>query len=187
MTTAQAHSSVDAATLRAAMRSFATGVTVVTTAGDGEPSGVTANAFSALSLTPPLVLVCLSATSSTLRDIAANGVFAVNVLAERQEALSRGFASRDRPRGRAAFSDVSHRTAVTGAPIVEGVACWLDCRVAALHGAGDHVIAIGEVLALDCDRRRAPLVFHAGRYRVVRDRGDAAPASSLFSDIDERR
>jgi len=184
MTTAQAHTSVDADTFRAAMRSFTTGVTVVTTAGDGEPSGVTVNAFSALSLTPPLVLVCLSATSSTLRDIAANGAFAVNVLAEHQAALSRGFASPDRRRGHAAFSDVSHRAAATGAPIFEGVACWLDCRVAELHGAGDHVIAIGEVLALGRDAGRAPLVFHAGRYRVVRD---AAPASSLFSDISERR
>ena len=152
-------------------------MTVVTTAGEGHPSGVTANAFAAVSLAPPLVLVCLSATSSTLREIARNGLFAVSVLSAGQEALSRRFASPGRARGAAAFADVPHRTAVTGAPIIDGAACWLDCHVADLHLAGDHVVAIGEVLAVASNEPALdPLVFHAGRYRAVSDarpRGEA--------------
>lgn len=97
MTTIHTHHRVDVAAVRAAMRTFATGVTVVTTRGDGAPSGVTASAFSAVSLAPPLVLVCLSALSSTLREIEANGVFAVNVLSEEQESLSRSSRSAPTP------------------------------------------------------------------------------------------
>jgi flavin reductase (DIM6/NTAB) family NADH-FMN oxidoreductase RutF len=89
--------------------------------------------------------------------------------------MSRRFASSTRPRGVAAFVDVPHRRASTGAPILDGVACWLDCRLRGMHAAGDHVIAIGEVLDFHGDPSRDPLVFHAGRYRVVRDR--AAPAA----------
>ena len=144
MTPTHLHEHVDAAAFRAAMRNFTTGVTVVTTAGEGHPSGMTANAFATVSLVPALVLVCLSATSSTLREIARHGLFAVNVLSAGQEALSRRFASPGRERGQAAFADIPHRTAVTGAPIIDGAACWLDCRVTDLHLAGDHVIAIGE-------------------------------------------
>jgi flavin reductase (DIM6/NTAB) family NADH-FMN oxidoreductase RutF len=165
--------SSDAKRLRDALRTFTTGVTVVTSAGD-EPCGVTANAFTSVSLAPPLVLVCLNRSSSTARTIARNRAFAVNVLSAEQEWLSRRFASPTRPRGLAAFRDVSHRAASTGAPILEGVACWLDCRLDGMHVAGDHVVAIGEILGFDGDPSREPLVFHAGRYRIVCDRDSLA-------------
>src|ERR1700733_14281684 len=78
-------------TLRAALRAFATGVTVVTSAGSGlpAPGGVTANAFSSVSLDPPLVLVCLGSSSSAAAMIAAHRIFAVNVLSAKQEWLAR--------------------------------------------------------------------------------------------------
>lgn len=163
--------SPDAERYRRALRTFTTGVTIVTSAGDEPPYGVTANAFTSVSLVPPLVLVCIDAASSGAGTIARNGVFAVNVLSSEQEWMSRRFASPVRPRGLAAFADLPHRTESTGAPILDGVACWLDCRLAGMHVAGDHVIAIGEVLDFDGDPSREPLVFHGGRYRVVRDRG----------------
>jgi flavin reductase (DIM6/NTAB) family NADH-FMN oxidoreductase RutF len=163
--------SPDAERFRRALRTFTTGVTIVTSAGDEPPYGVTANAFTSVSLVPPLVLVCINAASSGAGTIARNGVFAVNVLSCEQEWMSRRFASPTRPRGLAAFADVPHRTASTGAPIIEGVACWLDCSLTGMHLAGDHVIAIGEVIGFDGDPSREPLVFHGGRYRVVRDRG----------------
>jgi flavin reductase (DIM6/NTAB) family NADH-FMN oxidoreductase RutF len=151
----------------------------VTSAGD-EPCGLTVNAFTSVSLAPPLVLVCLAAASSGSRTVVRNRVFAVNVLGADQEWLSRRFASPTRPRGSAAFRDVPHRAESTGAPILEGVACWLDCRLTTIHGTGDHVIAIGEVLAFDADASREPLVFHAGRYRVVRDAPPVRQAPDRF-------
>jgi len=154
---------------RGALGVFATGVTVVTTRGEQHPYGMTANAFSSVSLDPPLILVCVMANSEGGALIRENGVFAVNILAAHQEPLSRYFASKDRPRGRDAFSDVAHRTAVSGSPVLDGAAGYLDCSLHAGHEAGDHTIFIGEVLALEFSPDVAPLLFHAGGYRFLSD------------------
>jgi flavin reductase len=152
---------------RAAVGAFATGVTVVTTRGEEHAYGMTANAFSSVSLDPPLVLVCVISPSEGATHISRNGVFAVNILAAEQEPLSRYFASRDRPRGRDAFREVDHRTGASGSPILEGAAAFLDCRVHADHEAGDHRIFIGEVLELEIGGQGRPLVFHGGSYRML--------------------
>ena len=157
--------------LRKALGTFATGVTVVTTGGEADPYGMTANAFSSVSLDPPLVLVCVKSGAAGCEYIDRNGVFAVNILAADQEPLSRYFSSKTRPRGPDALRDVSHRTAASGAPILDDVAGYLDCRLQTVHEAGDHKIFIGEVLDLDFASDREPLVFHAGRYRFVNDAG----------------
>lgn len=154
---------------RGALGAFATGVTIVTTRGEEHPYGMTANAFSSVSLDPPLVLVCVKSFSEGGDLIRKNGVFAVNILAAEQEPLSRYFASKDRPRGRDAFGDIAHRTAVSGSPVLDGAVGYLDCVLNASHEAGDHVIFIGEVLALDFSHEVAPLLFHGGGYRFLRD------------------
>jgi flavin reductase len=152
---------------RSAVGSFATGVTVVTTRGEEHAYGMTANAFSSVSLDPPLVLVCVISQSEGSEHIRRNGCFAVNVLKADQEPLSRYFASRERPRGRDAFGEVDHRIAASGSPILEGAIGYLDCRLHTSHDAGDHEIFIGEVLELGFDPEGEPLVFHGGRYKLV--------------------
>jgi flavin reductase len=152
---------------RSAVGSFATGVTVVTTRGEEHAYGMTANAFSSVSLDPPLILVCVMSGSAGSTHIHANGCFAVNILNSDQEPLSRYFSSRDRPRGRDAFAEVEHRTGVTGSPLLDGVVGYLDCRLHARHEAGDQEIFIGEVLELGLDPERQPLVFHSGGYRAL--------------------
>lgn len=155
------------AEFRATLGAFATGVTVITTRGADHPYGMTANAFSSVSLDPPLVLVCVISRTVGAQMIERNGVFAVNILGRHQEPLSRYFASRDRPSGTESFREIPHMEAVTGSPILEGTAGYLDCRLHAAHEAGDHIIFIGEVIALGADAEVAPLLFHNGRYRFV--------------------
>ena len=151
---------------RSTVGAFATGVTVVTTRGEEHGYGMTANAFSSVSLDPPLILVCVINPSEGADHITRNGVFAVNILAQDQEPLSRYFASRDRPRGRDAFAEVAHRIGTSGSPILEGAAAFLDCRLHATHEAGDHLIFIGEVLEIAVSDG-TPLVFHGGGYRLL--------------------
>ena len=118
--------------------------------------GMTVSAFTEVSLVPPLVLVCADKTSNTHPVIARGGVFALNVLAHDQAALSDRFASkRDEERR---FEGLDYETGVTGAPLLAGTVATLDCRVRAAHDAGDHVIYVGEVVDL---RRsdREPLVY----------------------------
>jgi flavin reductase (DIM6/NTAB) family NADH-FMN oxidoreductase RutF len=146
---------------------FATGVNVITTRGEEHAYGMTANAFTSVSLDPPLVLVCVGLSADGREAIEQNGVFAVNILSADQEPLSRYFASKDRPRGRDAFRDVPHRQAVTGSPIIIGVCGYLDCTLHTSHEAGDHVIFIGEVLALESDTDVSPLCFHGGGYGLL--------------------
>jgi len=152
---------------RSTVGAFATGVTVVTTRGEEHAYGMTANAFSSVSLDPPLILVCVINPSEGAEHISSNGVFAVNILSVEQEPLSRYFASRDRPKGRDAFVEVPHRFAASGAPILEGSAAFLDCRLHAAHEAGDHLIVIGEVLELEVSDGHEPLLFHGGGYRLL--------------------
>jgi flavin reductase len=154
---------------RQALGAFATGVTVITTRGEAETYGMTANAFSSVSLDPPLVLVAVISGTKGAELIERHGTFAVNILGADQEPISRYFASKDRPRGRDAFREISHRDGTTGSPILEDIAAYLDCRLAAKHAAGDHVIYIGEVLDLGINHDVRPLVFHGGRYRLVHD------------------
>jgi flavin reductase (DIM6/NTAB) family NADH-FMN oxidoreductase RutF len=156
---------------RNALGAFATGVTVITSRGDEENAfGMTANAFSSLSLDPPLVLVCVNSGTTGADMIEQNRAFAVNILGSHQEPISRYFSWRDRPRGGAAFSEIPHRTAMTGCPLLKGAAAYLDCRLADTYESGDHVIFIGEVLAIGMDPEVRPLLFHGGRYcKVARD------------------
>lgn len=154
---------------RNTLGAFPTGVTVITTHGSEHPYGMTANAFSAVSLDPPLVLICVIRDSEGSAHIERNGVFAVNILCRDQEPVSRYFASRDRPRGPEMFSQISHRVGTSGCPILDGAAASLDCRVAEQHVVGDHIVFIGEVLAIGSAPELKPLLFHQGKYAYLSD------------------
>jgi flavin reductase (DIM6/NTAB) family NADH-FMN oxidoreductase RutF len=153
---------VDVAELKQVLARRATGVAVVT-ARDGDViHGMTVSAFTEVSLAPPLVLVCADQASNTHPVIAQGGVFALNVLAQDQAALSEWFASKRTETRR--FEGVEYETGVTGAPLLLGTVATLDCRVRAAHEAGDHVIYVGEVVDLRRSERE-PLVYWSGSYR----------------------
>jgi flavin reductase len=152
---------------RDAVGTFATGINVITTRGDDHLYGMTASAFSSVSLDPPLILICIGETAEGAEIISRNKVFAVNVLSAEQEPLSNFFASKSRPRGRDAFRGVDHHEGITGSPLLDGAAAHLDCRLAETHGAGDHLIFIGEVAALSIEPEAAPLLFHEGKYAFL--------------------
>ena len=153
---------MDARAFRDTLGRFPTGVTVVTAAGDDGPAGLTTNAFSALSLDPPLVLVCFDRSSRTLPVVRESGRFAVNVLRAGQEDLARVFASKRVAREK--FAEATHREA-HGVPVLDGALAWLVCDLQALHPGGDHEIGIGAVTALEHDPAGEPLVFFGGAFR----------------------
>lgn len=139
---------------------FATGVTVVTAHLEGEIYGMTANAVTSLSLHPPLILVAVDKTATMHASLTASKHFAVNILHETQEHLSRRFAMR----GPKEVSDLTWTTAASGAPILTDALAWVDCRLADVLPGGDHDIFIGEILAGDC-REGSPLLYFGGKYR----------------------
>jgi flavin reductase len=154
----------DTARFRAVLGRFATGVGVMTTVRDGVPHGMTANAVASVSLDPQLVLVCVERTAIMARELEDSGVFALSFLPADQAPLSDRFADPSRPQGRDQFDGVSTRTAATGSPILEGALGWLDCRVWDSYDGGDHVIVVGEVLALDVGPADDPLLYYRSGY-----------------------
>jgi flavin reductase (DIM6/NTAB) family NADH-FMN oxidoreductase RutF len=156
---------INASELRRVMGHFATGVTVVTTHdGDGRAHGLTANAVCSLSLVPPLVIVCVEKRAESHLAVARSRVFAVNILAEGQEALSRRFAVS----GGEKFAGLKWRAGVTGAPILEDSLGYVECRVSAEHDGGDHTVYVGEVESGTASLGR-PLLFFRGRYHYLRE------------------
>jgi flavin reductase (DIM6/NTAB) family NADH-FMN oxidoreductase RutF len=161
-------STVDVSAFRQAMGSFPTGVTVVTVASDdGGMHGITVNSFSSVSLDPMLVLVCLNGASRGVGLIERAGVFAVNVLSAGQQDISRWFADRCRPAGPTMFDGVPFEPGATGCPVLVGATASFECRLRQSHGAGDHLIVLGEVVALVHRPQLEPLIFHAGSYKAL--------------------
>ncbi len=155
----------DTRDLRRALGQYATGVTVVTAALDGETAAMTANSFTSVSLHPPIVLWAAAASSPSLAVFEAAESFAVNVLASDQHHLSRQFSTS----GPDKFDGV-RLVEADGPPLLEGTVARFVCR--RLPGprgrleAGDHVVFLGEIESYDAPGGE-PLVFHSGFYRLA--------------------
>ncbi len=145
---------------RQALGQFATGVTIVTTRDAlGQPMGLTVNAFSSVSLDPPLVLVCIDNRSDTHDGFEASGVFGISVLSEAQEGWSRRFGAP----GREKFQPADLIVGETGVALVPEALAHIECRISARLPGGDHTIYVGEVLRLHV-RPGRPLLYHASGY-----------------------
>lgn len=153
---------IDAAQFRAALALRAGGVAIVTARAGERVHGMTVTDFAGVSLEPPLVLVCADKQANTLPVIESGRNFAVNLLANGQEALSNRFASKLHEWTR--FEGLTCEDGVTGAPFIPGALVSLACRVVAMHAAGDHVIVVGEVEEARC-AEASPLVYFGGGYR----------------------
>jgi flavin reductase (DIM6/NTAB) family NADH-FMN oxidoreductase RutF len=151
--------------LRTVMGHFATGVTIITTFNrEGTLHGLTANAFTSLSLVPPLCVVCVDKKAESYPSFEESKVFTVNILRDDQEELSRKFAVS----GTDKFTGVAYKRGGNGAPILDNVIAWLECRVTAAHDGGDHTIYIGEIDEAQT-REGKPLMFFRGGYRSLGD------------------
>ena len=142
---------------------FCTGVTVITTSGP-PVTGFACQAFAALSLEPPLLIICVDKKAESYSSFEESGVFTVNILADDQEDISRRFAVS----GGEKFEGVAYRRGGNGAPILHGVLAHLECKVHATFDGGDHTIYVG--LIEEAETRDAkPLLFYRGGYRNLGD------------------
>jgi flavin reductase (DIM6/NTAB) family NADH-FMN oxidoreductase RutF len=146
--------------LRNALGSFATGVTIITTRSrDGKLHGMTANSFTSVSLTPPLVLWSSSLYAQSLPAFQESNHFVVNILAFDQIELSNKFAKQSDDK----FVDVDHIIVESGAPVMIGAAAHFECRNEFRHYGGDHIIFIGHVERF-AYTDRPTLMFCRGNY-----------------------
>jgi flavin reductase (DIM6/NTAB) family NADH-FMN oxidoreductase RutF len=137
---------------------------VITTGGENA-HGMTANAFTSVSLDPPLIACCVANTAYMHEAISRQGEFAVSILGADQEHLAHYFTDRNRPRGPAQFDRLSYRRGMwVDAPLLAGAAAWLECRLSVSHDGGDHTIFLGEVLSTEWTGNPSALLFHGGGY-----------------------
>jgi flavin reductase (DIM6/NTAB) family NADH-FMN oxidoreductase RutF len=149
------------ARLRRVFGAFPTGVTAIAALVDGVPVGLTANSFTAVSLDPPLVSVCVAHTSTTWPLLAGRARLGVTVLSAEQEQACAQLAARSADR----FAGLDWHATQDGAVLLDGAGAWFDTSIEQHVRAGDHDIVLLRIHALDADHSAAPLVFHGSRFR----------------------
>lgn len=151
---------IDPSTFRATLGRFASGITVITARDtDGRDVGMTVSAFSSVSLDPPLVLICIDNGASVAPVLEHCDRFAVNVLSDEQEPLSRRFSEKEIDR----FEGVAYHRGQLDLALLDGVLAHLECRVHARYPAGDHTMLVGAVEATAV-REGHPLLYYRGGY-----------------------
>lgn len=152
---------ISADEFRRTLGHFASGVTVITTCDrDGRPTGLTASAFTSVSLEPPLILVCVDNKAQSYPALLGGKMFAVNILRLEQEAVSRRFAT---TKIENKFEGVPFTLSQFGLPLLDNALAQLECATVSVHLEGDHTILVGRVEGTSTGGG-APLVYFRGRY-----------------------
>jgi 3-hydroxy-9,10-secoandrosta-1,3,5(10)-triene-9,17-dione monooxygenase reductase component len=152
-------SGLDQARFREVLGHFATGITIVTAVEEGVPVGFSCQAFAALSLNPPMVILAPAKSSTSWPRIAQAGAFCVNILGEHQEAVCRAFAVS----GGDKFDGVVWTPGITGAPLITGSLATVECTLGSIHDGGDHELVTGHVVGLEIGEG-SPLLFYRGGF-----------------------
>ncbi len=155
--------SIDQAEFRRIMGHFASGVTVVTVCREGFCHGITVSSFCSLSLEPPLVLICIDRRYASHEMIQQAGVFAVNILAEGGESLSRHFASREPDK----FAKVAYTLGQSGAPLLTDALATIECQLVDQFPGGDHSIFVGEIITGAVQDDGRPLLYFRSGYHQL--------------------
>jgi flavin reductase len=145
------------ADLREVMRSFPSGICVVTIEFEQLRTGLTVGSLVSLSLEPPLVGFALGRQAQLHELLRGAGEFGVSLLSAEQEAVAQHFARSVPPI--ALWTGVELLDDVDGPPLLAGALGWLRCRVAAEHPAGDHTFFVGEVVWSEVGSRDPALVY----------------------------
>ena len=147
---------IEQTTFRSVLGQFSSGVTIVTTNHEGTYHGLTVSSFCSLSLTPPLVLVCIDNRSQSHTLIEKAEAFAVNILAENSEWLAHRFAKPATNK----FIDVPIHLGLAGMPLLDDALATIECNLKDLVPEGDHSIFVGEVTAAKANDNVRPLLYH---------------------------
>jgi flavin reductase len=168
MTATPQHIACPPADLRRTMGHLPTGVALLTSGDLERGHGMTVNSITSVSLSPPMVLVCVLSSSRITPCITASGCFGISVLAASQCAEARYFADRHRLPGLPSTPGAHFRAGPTlGVPLLEEALGQLECAVVSAIEAGDHVIYLAHVVAASRTGTRDPLVFFNGCFTSV--------------------
>lgn len=160
MTELVTNQDLDPARLRAAFGVFPTGVVAVAAEVDDSLVGLAASSFSSVSLDPPLVSFSIARTSKTWPDLRRATHVGVTVLADHQGAVCRQLAGPPEHR----FDGVPLRISDDGAVTIDDGIASFDCTIYGEVEAGDHVVVLLRLHAVDHSESSSPLVFHRSAF-----------------------
>lgn len=156
---------VNSEQFKKALSNFPTGITIVTTAYNNRLFGFTVSSFTSVSLAPPLILFCINTLSTSLNAFTNSKYFAVSILADNQESLSRHFSQAQLNK----FANiVYHLGPNSSCPLIDGAVCHIECTKFNQYHAGDHIIVIGEVIHTLVNEELKPLVHCLRQYRELK-------------------
>jgi flavin reductase (DIM6/NTAB) family NADH-FMN oxidoreductase RutF len=152
---------IDPDAFRAVLGRFASGITIVTAIdAQGRDVGMTVSAFSAVSLHPPLVQICVGREASMFGALQQAKGFGVSILSSDQESLSRRFAEEDSMHR---FDGLGYARGDTGVVLLGDALAHIECEMYASYDAGDHMIFVGTVEHATTGDAR-PLLYYRGGY-----------------------
>jgi flavin reductase (DIM6/NTAB) family NADH-FMN oxidoreductase RutF len=158
-------SNMEPAVFRDVCSRFASGVTVTTVMGsDGKPHGLTASSFTAVSLRPPLILICIDHNSGVLHHFRTASHFAVNILSADQSHISNQFAMKSIDR----FDGIDWTPGISGAPLLDRCLAQVECVTQQIVDAGDHAVFFGEVIGAKTTEDQ-PLLYFDRNYRSLKE------------------
>jgi flavin reductase (DIM6/NTAB) family NADH-FMN oxidoreductase RutF len=150
---------IDSAELRHFAGRFATGVTVITTRDkEGRYYGLTMNAVSCVTLTPPTFMICVDNKANSLPPMLESGVFAINILAWNQQDICNIFATK----GEDKFSKVTYELGLLNVPLINDALAVAEFRISQTFPAGDHLIILGEAESTRIIENN-PLLYYHGK------------------------
>ena len=130
---------------------------------DGHPVGMAASSFTPVSVSSPLVSVCIQNTSATWPKLRRRPRLGLSVLAEGHGTACLRLASRDGDR----FAGVGWEAGPDYSVFIHDSSAWLNCSVYDEIRAGDHTIALLEIHGLRAAPRTPPLIFHGSQFRKM--------------------
>ena len=156
--------------LRETMRTWITGVTIVTGSHAGQIHGMTANSFNSIALDPPTVLVALQHETRTENLVRESGFFGVSILETKQIDLAKRFAGQINPE-KPRFAGLETFTLKSNAPLIRGGLAYLDCQVLQSIVVGSTTVFLGEVIAAQVSRQEgdAPLLYYNRQWRQLQE------------------
>ena len=157
----------DSVELRQVMRSWASGVTVVTATDGTQRHGMTVSSFTSMSLQPPRILVSLEKTTRTHELAIKSGFFGITILAEDQASISDRFAGRISALDENRFEGLAIEILSSGSPFIVGGLAFLDCRVDNTIDTGTHTLFIGDVIAMSGSLTGRPLLYFDRAYHAL--------------------
>ncbi len=152
--------------LKAFMRLYPQGVTVVTTRVGGLAYGITVSSFTSVSLNPPLVMIAVDRSANSYKAFREAEIFAIHLLSSGQAELSEIFAGRKKTRDK--FEGVDYEEGPEKVPILRDTPAYMICRRYRIYEAGDHDLILCEVLSVAIRMPDSkPLVYRNRTYTTV--------------------